>query len=171
MIRQTCQRCGRPFNPDSTFYSKDVDDMADVSLYIGEWSRSWVLCYKCAMALRGYVADFFEPVTVKASPEPLPRFSPDSCEERVCDGIPEFRTIEETDWFKLPWTPVEEGLPTPLLYVLLKTHSGDICIGYLKRHEEGHSWRRVYGWGSSPEPLMPTRSVAAWAHLPGASDA
>jgi len=121
--------------------------------------------------LQRYISGFFEPVTAKASPEPLPPFSPGSCEEKVCDGIPEFRTIQETDWFKLPWTPVKELLPKPLLFVLLKFIGGDVRVGYLRGHGETQKWYEVRCWGFPADPIGLQEGVAAWTHLPGADDA
>ena len=72
MIRQTCQRCGHSFNSQAVISPAYERDQEGVDLFIGEWSRSWVLCDRCAEDLQRYIAGFFEPVGMKASSAPLP---------------------------------------------------------------------------------------------------
>ena len=51
MIRQTCQRCGHSFNPQAVISPAYERDQEDVVIYIGEWSRNYILCGECASQL------------------------------------------------------------------------------------------------------------------------
>ena len=51
MIRQTCQRCEHRFNPQAVISPAYERDQQDVAIYIGEWSRNYILCGECASQL------------------------------------------------------------------------------------------------------------------------
>ena len=59
MIGQTCQKCGQTCTTDE--YIVGIGrDAEGCSLYIGEWSRTYVLCSRCAGELQHLIRDFFE---------------------------------------------------------------------------------------------------------------
>jgi len=149
MIGQTCQRCGHEFGRElSPAYARNEEG---AGIYIGEWSRSWVLCDRCAEDLQRHLVDFFEGVTARVG-----LLAKDGSDKRPAEP--------NEDWLYAVWTPVEEELPAFLTDVLLKLQDGTVLVGY----HGNDCWKRRRRDG--PVPIYPTCSVVAWAYLPGSDD-
>ena len=58
MIRQTCQRCGHSFGGQiSPAYERD---QVELSIFLGEWSRNYILCEPCAARFEERLASLME---------------------------------------------------------------------------------------------------------------
>jgi len=141
MIRQRCQRCDRAFNPDSTYHSEG-DDPIDVSIYIGEWSRTYVLCGGCATDLQRQLALMMTGIPLRS---PL-------------SGV--VTSLESG------WNSPKKTQPDVPKFVLLKMGNGAIKVGY---RSEG-AWYSCEGWPSESYAIYPQAAVVGWQILPGGSD-
>ena len=60
MFYQICQRCGYVFDTDTTLGTEaDLFDEVNVSVFMDNWSRNWVLCEPCAARLFERLESFF----------------------------------------------------------------------------------------------------------------
>ena len=181
MIRQTCQRCGYIFDLDVPSAVRILDEVS-LSLYLGEWSRQYVLCEACAARFNERLASFMngQQVNREALDELVaqrPYFSStghgawcNKCEhwksECTCLGPADDECSDLTETIKIVWTPVRGCAFSLPWYVLMKLESGSIRVGYC---QDG-KWYVVHRRGTDGQPIMPQAAVVAWAHLPDRDD-
>ena len=70
MIFQTCQRCGHVFleNLEGGAATLDMRRAVTADLWIGMWTRQFVLCDSCAVELQDWIFRYFGSANRKGRP-------------------------------------------------------------------------------------------------------